>query len=176
MKKNNRPCVLFLEVTSWIGISIAADHFYGSVKSEYTRNKSGESIQKVNKSLSRLLSRKEAVKLNQKDSDSLGALMCSPYRPGQQTDRFNARADVVTAAIKYCKENHPNCFLLLGSVGIRSARPVLYWPSGFDTHATRLNELAKEWEEIGGYGGNETQAHKIDNEWCEILSPFFPTR
>ena len=58
-----------------------------------------------------------------------------------------------------------------------SAQPLVYWPAKYNSLAIRVNELAKEWEAIGGYGdmhcnGDEKRANEIDDEWDSLMGQF----
>jgi hypothetical protein len=153
-----------IDISTWAGISLGGEHFYGKLK---WTNDEGK-LQSVD--LEHPLSRREATYLSKK-SEAYGKGM---YKAGMMDNRFETREELIRYAIKKFKElrKTPQAILINSSYSNCSARPLLAWPKGFSKQAKRCNDLAEEWEKIDGYEGNYNRADAIDDEWNKILEPF----
>jgi len=97
--------IVFLEVTSWRGISIGAEHYYGHLISY-----NGEGLDKVE--LKRKLTAKDAVALNKKDSSITSH---SRWKAGEEVGRFDTREQVKVAALKaFAERFNSDDILLMG--------------------------------------------------------------
>lgn len=169
--KKNKKCAepkflaVWLEISTWVGICIGAQHFYGRLH-ENNRGPGGNSGET---DVTHALTRKEAAYLNKKNSWT--GFMAK--KGGEMSRDFEAREQVYAAGIKLFRKQYPgDVILIVGSHGSLSAQPLLSWPAWFETQAKRVNELAAEWARIGGYEGNEKRAGQIDNEWQKLLVEF----
>lgn len=149
-----------LEIHTWVGTSIGAEHYYGEIKF-YGKDKK---LQRH--SVTHAMTAKEAKELNRKDRDVLH--LSGRYKPGDETSRFSTEQEVVKSAIEWFKANHPAEFLIQSAWACCSAAPLLVWPDTFQ-HAEQVNALAKEWNIIGGYEGNEERADEIDEEFMTLM-------
>ena len=157
-----------LEISSFTYCgSIGAEHFYGKIDFP--------DITKVEKlRLKKPLSQKEATYLNKKE----GTRAFARYKMGDLSDRFKTKAELIKFAVDLFKYMYPKCFLKLGNAASVSAKPLVYWPKGQSKFAKRINALAKEWDDIGGYGdwkrgvkAQPERAEQIDDEWYKLMKP-----
>ena len=105
--QDDRPIVLVaLNITSYCGISLDAEHYYGhlilirspriTTKNINNYGSSGEPIK-----LERPITREMALHLNKKDGE-IG--ICTTHRPGEISDRFNTTEELTDFAIKEYKK------------------------------------------------------------------------
>ncbi len=150
--KKKRLKFVYLEITSWVGLSIGAEHYYGKLIISGTREKSVD--------LTKKLSDRECFYLNKKDSLS-GIIR---WKAGQTTKRFNTEADLERLAIKIWKKKYPKYDALLEG---RSS--ILDPQKPLDARKkVVLNKLRKFWidaEATGGYEGDEKAMDKISDEY-----------
>jgi len=96
-----------LKITSWVGTSIGATHYYGKLSGYYI-NQSTEDIE-----LEYTISRKEADILNEKDTSIYPGM--GHWRAGDKTGRFDTTEEIITRAVQSYKEHFPEAEgLLLG--------------------------------------------------------------
>lgn len=165
----NKKCVepkflsVWLRITTWVGISIDAEHYYGKlVENNRGPGKSTET------DIKHPLTRKEAEHINEKNEHS----GFYKVKAGALSNHFETAQACRKRGIALFKKMYPGDAILIEGHGSLSACPLLSWPSWFDAHAKRANDLATEWERIGGYEGNEKRAGEIDNEWQKLLVEF----
>lgn len=157
-------CV-FVDIHSWVGVSFNAIHYYGSIVLE--------DKQKVK--LKREITRDEAIELDKKDQDSMHGYPESMlwsnrnhwdnnYEDGEPTltERFNTKQDVVEAALKYCKENHPNIEFLIEGGGSSCPQEVFYAKSA---NISTLNSIYKEYCKIGHIRSKAKEIDKFIDKW-----------
>lgn len=167
--KKNKKCAepkflaVWLHTTTWVGICVTAEHYYGKlVENHRGPGKSTET------DIKHALTRKEAERINEKN-EYIGIFK---VKTGAISNEFETRERVRAAGIKLFRKQYPGDAILIDGTGSLSARPLLAWPKWFDAQAKRVNDLATEWERIGGYEGNEKRAGQIDNEWQKLLVEF----
>lgn len=156
-----RPAIIVRLVTSsWVGISPGAVHTYGRLSW-----REGDEIKELK--LTHPMSAKEAVRYNKEMAER--GFHSLKARPGQPTEDFENLEAVIRAAKRVAREKwKDNVWLIQGDS--MSAQPILVWPRRFEVEAIRSNALAREWEQIGGYEGNERRAEEIDTDWGAIFS------
>lgn len=131
MKVQNRCCML--DITSFVGTSIGAEHYYARLKMH--------GVEK-DVELKHTLTQKEATYLNKKDK-GYGAF--GRYKTGEKVHRFDTEAEIRRVAIAEYKQHFPQAIgLMEGSFGSCQPKPIL---DGLDSIAPRVNQLAKDLEE-----------------------------
>ena len=151
----------WLSISSWVGISADAEHYYGKIRFSVPKNT--ESIE-----LKKSLSQKETIHLNKKD----GCYEFHRYKPGDEINRFETEEDLIANGINLFKEKYPDGILFKGDGCSLSAQLLFYWPKSLDKLAKKVNKLATEWEEIDGYEGNYSRAEEIDDLWYKLVKPY----
>jgi hypothetical protein len=158
--------IVHLEIRTWVGTSIGAIHTYGKLVF-----KDG-GIHPQERDLYRAMTTKEIREYN-------AEMIAQGYKhlkaeKGKTTVGFKDEGEVIKCAIQTSKENWPdgNFLLLKGDHCTYSAMPVLYAPESF-TEATRINELAEQWEKIERASrykqGYPKELDTIDNEFNAII-------
>jgi len=146
--------IVVLEIQSWTGISVGAEHFYG--KMHY--GSYGEDEKKVD--IEKPMTSSEAKYINEKDEH---ILFGSRYKKGDPTGRFNSPDEIRKIALKEWKKHFPKAQILTeGSHAVCDPQKVLDAPKTIKPVLDRLYEKAKA---IGGYEGNEREMMKISDEW-----------
>jgi hypothetical protein len=101
----------YLDITSWVGISIGAEHFYGNL------------IMGDNKiELMREITIHEAVALDKKDG-GWGTRVSAWKNGDKTTNRFNNRKSIAKVAIEIGKEKGIRSF----KIDRRRAFIIIYW-------------------------------------------------
>ena len=158
MKKEYPPGTYMLEITSFVGLSIGAEHYYAKlIGSEYNKHP-----------LVRPLSLEEAQQLDIKDQS--GGLHQRAHERAVRlgdtltTERFNTKEEIYTAAIKYCDE-HGIDILIEGSFVYVQSQKVIKFPC--DDTKGKLNAQFKKLEKLN------TNNPANDDEWDEIDRVYF---
>lgn len=123
-----------LEITTWAGVSLGAEHYYGCIK-----DTSGDNRLKDEKVMKPLTAH-EAAKLNKKDH-----YMSGSNKPGDLDPRFETREQVIKWALKWFRENHPDDILLLKRWAVWSPGLILHSPLD-NVFVQRMNALLDIWE------------------------------
>lgn len=148
--------IVFLNITSWVDISIGAEHYYGSLNKKTPGP--GWKDKRVN--VQRELSKKEAEELNKKDGSRFRL-----YEAGDKTDRFKTKEAVIRAAKKQFRKEFPRAKYLMqtpGTLAVAEPQEVLIGPRKtilndiffafdlleWDKDDKRKNELEQEWEKV----------------------------
>jgi hypothetical protein len=118
--------IITLEITSFGGISIGAEHYYGALYG-YT----GDEFKKVE--LNHPMTIEQARNLTKKDFESRGLVAdFLVYHSGTMTNRFDCRDDVRYEAVAQYKKHYPDATKLIeGSFGSYERKKVLD-PEGMD--------------------------------------------
>lgn len=160
--KSAMPCqIVWLSISSWVGISIGAIHVYGKLIWKDTEHRDLD--------LDHPMSGKDAAYYN-KQMQARGYHSLK-RKPGDASKDFDTRESVVVSAKKKAHELwRGDCLMILGDGGSASAHPVLMWPTRFAAQAARANALADEWTKINGYeGAHADRADEIDAEWYALI-------
>jgi len=167
------PAIIWLKVSSWVGIGIGAEHYYGKL---IDQSLPWEERIKNEQTVKRPLGSKEARELSKKDTEMFDEKIRCTYRKGDLTDRFASESDVIAQAKKTWKELYPHGeILLLGDDG--TAQPVL----PIDGTPAILEEALQIWEEFEVYwnaGGWEKESNNkpmkaISQRWYKAVQPQF---
>jgi hypothetical protein len=147
--------VAYLDVTCWAA-SAGGEHYTGAIKLDKGNGMATHEVEHP-------LTAKEALYLNKKDRTSY----CH-HRPGELSPRYKTEEQLCRHAVKLFLSKYKG-ILIKGFYGRASATPIICCSRGLEKKMERLNELAMEWEHIGGYDeGYDDQASKIDDEWNKI--------
>jgi hypothetical protein len=147
---------VFIEITSWQGISLGATHYYGKLKG-YDDNNEVLFID-----IEKPLGEKEAKKLSKKDDFT--------YREGTLTARFDSKQEVIDIAIEKWKTYFPNAeFLIQGEWAIADPQNCLIAPNGLKE---KINKLYLESEEIGGYEKSPKRMDEIFREYQNLIREY----
>jgi len=145
--------LIHLYITSFIGVSPGAVHYYGSLKS------------------------KKSIELKKKVKQSdLKALNGShpTYRVGNITTRFNSEKEIIRLAIKTYKEHFKNATVLcLGNTTFIEPKKILDAPKGVKTKA---NALYRKADKLGMWENKnkDDEMEKLTKEWYEIVEGKYP--
>ena len=152
--------IAFLEITSWQGVSIGAEHYYGKI---ITHNPYSHV------ELKRKLTAKQAAKLSKKDKWD--------YRPGAETDRFDTKEQIIKIAVAQYKSIMPSArMLVLGSSSSVEPKQVL---DANKSIMEKCNKIYAEFEKIpwinrGGFWyrnlGDEEKIEELTTKWKKIIS------
>lgn len=180
---NNKPVelgestVVFVEVTTYVGISLGAQHWYGEMVGDATiPNPDNPSYFSgyERRDVKRKLTAAGARKMTMQKYKTTGGVYIDLYEAGDWTNAFDSEEDVEKYAMRSAKKCFPKLRLLLSCRGYRSADPekVLWCESAADQIA--LYNLWHRWEIINGWQNkkNEREAREIAAEWDEIMKKY----
>jgi hypothetical protein len=110
--------IVFLKITSWYGISVGAEHYYGKL----TDFKTNENIE-----LTYPLTKEDAKYLNKKEKieDEIG------YEEGEESERFRNEEAVIERAKKQFKILFPKATILVRGTSDPNPQEVLVGPKQF---------------------------------------------
>lgn len=139
--------VVYLEISSWRGISIGASHWYGKLVCN------GEHIE-----LRRKLSAKDAAEMNRKWSSG------NIFRRGSMCKSFDSEQDIIKLAVTTFKKHFKGAsVLVLGHSCTADPQKVLIGPREFKS---KVNAWYRRTERIGGYdGGHYQEMSKISDDF-----------
>lgn len=124
----NNNKVVHLEVSSYIGISLGATHFYGKLVREDGQGQ----LETVY--LMRKLTARDATEMNKSDPDRT-------WRAGQSYDGYNTTQDIIDQALAEYKQYFPGAtVLLLGKYVFYTPKIVLDGPESLKKEAAYLVE------------------------------------
>lgn len=151
----------FLEITSWRGISLGAEHFYGKL---YGPFKGRNSIERFSAEITHPLSEKETRELNKKDDwDS--------YTPGDQCGRFWNERELIAQGIALFQKVAPaRAVLLRGRSSVASPQRPLAGPTTLVKRLQALYLLDEAAEQRGGWERNEKDMRKIQKQWDALIA------
>lgn len=162
----DRSAIVYLDITSYRGVSVGAEHFYGKLVN------SGEKYEVVE--LEQVMTKKMAIELNKKDGfGSVG-------RAGSKTDRFLGKDKLIGFAKKEYKKHFPKAkLLLLGNSSSVSVKKVLDCES--EDVLKKCNKLYDEYKKIewinrGGFFYRTPEGEVLEDElygkWAKILEKY----
>lgn len=149
--------VVTLEVTCW-AFSLGGEHYTGWVRG-YRGRRDFHAVEVKHK-----LSAKQAAALNKKDGSKWGGR----HRPGEESGRFDTRAQIERKASAMFREGFPQAIVLnTGSGCVANAQRVLVGPDWFKDKA---NKMYARHEEVGGYEGDEKTCKKLLHAYRKLLA------
>jgi len=132
-----KPKIVFLDITTWSGISIGAEHYYGKLKEHGGNYKSVE--------LEWPMSQKMATYLNKKDRTRSGdSYDC--YKKGCPTVRFDTEQEVKDWALEVWKEHFPDHDLLL--IGTDCINEPIRCLDGDSMLSESINQLVDKYDSL----------------------------
>jgi hypothetical protein len=147
MKRTNE---VFIEITTWMGMSLGAIHYYGELKG-YKSEDEGSRIGIV---LEHGLTQREATVLN-KAGDFHYAL----YKKGAMYRGFSSKEEIIELGLKVWKEYFPNAtILILGRNYAAEPQKVLVGPPNY-------MEKVNAWVEQFPHGDWIEESYKIADEF-----------
>jgi hypothetical protein len=146
--------IVYLEVSSWRGLSIGAQHYYGSLVGHAPEYKRVE--------LYRTLTQADADRLTDRRNDGY------KYREGGRTNGFDTPGDVAQFAVKHWREHFPGGKILLkGSAASYEPHTPL---TGGTTFKRYTRGIIKRCESLGWYDkGNDKEVDLLCDEWYSAL-------
>ncbi len=160
----NHNQVVYLDITSFSGVSIGAEHYYGKLVC------SGDEYKTIE--LEKKLTSRQAKELNKKDGYG------SVFRADSLTGRFDTEQEIISLAIVEYKKHFPEAkILLLGDSASAEAKKVLDAPS--KELQEKCNALFNEQKKIGwiNRGGffyrteeGEEKAWDLYKQWNRLIS------
>jgi hypothetical protein len=160
---NLRDRTITLNISSWAGVSMGAQHYYGELK---FYDEDGE-MQCVK--LERRLTKMTAEILNEQRNRGRSKDCQFQYEPGEKTECFNDEKHVRRFALSKWKQFCPHGLILLeGSFACGDPQRCL---SAFDPDIKKgLNMLVKKAEDIGWYEGDYDAMCKVSSIHEEFLN------
>jgi hypothetical protein len=148
-----------LEILSYRGVSIGAEHWYGYLQ-YYTK----DGKFKRDKIRYKISSR-DAKELNKKDDTRFGSFR---WKKGMESSRFADRYSLIERAIEIFNEEFvPKGYTIL--LKGTHADPCEVLACTDLVLFNKLNKLNEQAEAVGRWQGDEKQMHKICREWDKLI-------
>lgn len=148
-----------LDITSWVGISLGASHWYCKVIVE----ENDEDVERVQ--MTRPLTSKEIAAMNRESQEKYGF---SNNRQGDTTEGYWTKEEAVQAGIDYFKSKY-NGVLFDGERTSCSAwKKVIVHPPELTALVTEMNKIADMFQGLNGYEcekSKEALVERLDNKW-----------
>lgn len=147
--------IAHLNISSWVGISIGANHCYGKLNYQ-----DEDRIE-----IKRILTQADVDKLNEYDRNDV----FGKYKVGDECERFDTEQEIIDLAIKIIENDYPQVDLLLARDGASVSVNEAYW--GKDQKVVdRINELYKEADELKYYSGiDDDRMEELDDEFEKLV-------
>jgi len=154
---DDRDRIVYLDITSWQGMSIGATHYYGKL-----RGYIGKEYKTVE--LEYTMTARDAARLNKIDRDpGFGDYF---WAKGEKSSRFETEEKIEAVAIATYKAHYPDAiFLAVGDSGTGEPRRCIDGP---DPIKAQMNELYARYEAERGKGWWEGRWGRYDaynDEW-----------
>jgi len=154
IEKVNIDEIICLHITSWVGLAIGAEHYYGCLK-PYDYNVNIEDVE-LKREITEI---SEARWLNKKNG-------CDIYQVGDVTNLFNTERQLIQVARKEYKKHFPKTkVILLGDSGRSCPQEIILGPRNLKKFN---NSLWKAYE----YAWKEGKKYNLpDEKILEIIEP-----
>jgi hypothetical protein len=150
-----------LQITSWRGIAIDGQHYYGTL---FLEGGEGHNEYKV----SRRLTRRTAAILNKERK--LGPRDMGLFKVGDETTCFESPAHVRRTALRHWQRLFPGALVLLeGRFALATPQHCI---AGEAAIRARINDYYRRAEATGGYEGNFEAMRAIDDEYWEWVCAY----
>lgn len=136
--------VFTCNITTWVGTSFNAIHFYGKMEDGID--------------LTYLLTEYQVAELNKKDSEGFIPGICS-YSPGDECNRYDSLEEVRNSAIQYLQEKYKDKYDFLIE-GDRGACPQFIIWAKDKKIKDQLNRIYKEYEKA-----NDKKCYELIYKW-----------
>lgn len=141
-----------LEISSWVGIGIGAEHIYGKVNGER---------------LSRPYGEKDAKDMSIKDGRR------RYYHPEDETERFNNEGQMFPYAIEEAKKQGIEV-LLVGNPVYIEPKKIIYTADHIELPIEELNKMADDYAKLD-WRTQEAEQDELSNKWYAIVDPTYVT-
>ena len=147
-----------LIITSYIGQSLGAIHWYGVLKEGYD---SGDQAKRKKVTLQKVLTEKDCIELNGVEGN-----YGYKYRPGYLYEGFNSKEEVIEKALEVWKTEFQDGQLLIrGNPAFAEPQEILIGP---EEVKDKINTWWKRCEELGWREEDTSgEVEKISNEFWE---------
>jgi len=149
----NREKYVVLEISSWQGMSLGAEHYYGKLVGEKDDNY-------IKYELEKIMSKKDAERLSKKDDWK--------YKEGRGTSRFENEDEIREIAIKEWQKIFPNACALLEGRSI-SAEPMKCLKVKNENLKEKLNKIWEENEVISHISRNYNKIDILCDKYWKLL-------
>ena len=157
--------VVTLEISSWYGISVGAQHSYGYL---HYHDSEGE-YHKAQ--LKRKLNENTAQILNTQRNKGRHPDYHYEHRAGEETVCFDDDQHIIRTAKRVWKKICPDAdILLVGMFACGDPQRCLIGPSDVKK---KINDWHRETVKIGGYEEDEDRMDEIFHEYQEFLKEYF---
>ena len=143
-----------VEISSWAGISIGAEHCYATLYHPT------EELSKER--LTRGISREEAAYLNKKDT-------WSGWEEGDVTERFNTEEEIRDAIIELNKK-HGYPLIVEGSYSVAEPQRIIYCTN--EEFKTAMNVIHEEFSRHEWDEGHDEMKDRLCDQWYELVGDF----
>lgn len=141
--------VVYLEISSWEGMSLGAVHYYGKLHHD------GKEIR-----LKKFLSAADAEYLSKKDNWR--------WKEGDSTERFRSKRELVGLALEVWRKRFSGAVILVeGNHCYAEPQTVLDGPADVKN---AINKLARKAESVGYWDGDADAMESICDEWDAIMA------
>lgn len=153
--------VTYLEITSWIGMSPEAVHYYGSLKNDDERV-----------DLTRTLTRRDVSELRKtirRQYPGAFELYASGIEVGSKYTGFDTHAELIDLAKSTYRNHFPDSsILLVGRSSVCDPQKMVDGPADLMTAA---NKIYEEFESFEGYQyrRNYLRAKALNDRWDELF-------
>lgn len=150
--------IVYLQISSHIGISLGAIHYYGKLHGNREANHTVDVWKRM--------TRREATKLTKGDSFGF------KYRAGNTTRRFETKELLRIHADTLLRKHFPSAVILLeGSWAVYQPQRVLW--SEDPVIKDTVNAMYEVCEALGWWDrGNDDLVDKVWSEWKSVWEPF----
>lgn len=150
---------VLLEITSFRGVSIGAQHFYGRLR-RYEAKKS------IDVELRKKLSAKEARVLTKLDRSAMDWFKGS-YKPGDLSDRFDSIIELRAFGLRHYQTLVPGAkVLIVGQYAVADPQECLDGP---DDIKLSINNHFRLFESCGGHEGDRKKADYLYRSYQSFL-------
>jgi len=151
---NKKYNIVVLEISSWQGQCLDAEHYYGKL---YFRDINGEfQVYELNRFIT---SEEELKYLRKKEGFK--------RYPTEPTNKFNKPSEIIELAKQTFKNHSPDADILLeGIYAVASPQQILAGPKKIMIEG---NKIFNESEEIGGFEGDEDRMEQLCDMWDKLM-------
>lgn len=154
--------IVYLHISTWIGLSIGAIHFYGELQN------SGNSTIKLTKNLTQSdITKLEIENRKRYPGDHV---MWDVFEVGDSTNCFDTREEIIELGLSSYKIHFPHAkILILGTNSIGDPQEILDMVD--NKKMKECNNIQKDFDSFEGYQykKNWTKAEKMNREWDKII-------
>ena len=144
--------IVYLDLTTWIGTSFDAEHYYGCLQTNVYGQKDVE--------LEKPATAREAAYLNKKNGYRVR------YKKGALISNFETSEEIIQLAIRTYKQHFPEATILIkGAAMISQPQLILDCPD--EVFMRDGNHIFHKCEELGWWDGSKQSRDTVD-AYCNI--------